>query len=67
MLNYSDMTVTFNWLIFEVKLLKFAKIVTNLLLLLAHLSQSDMVSFCDRFSSGIRPSGVPPFIRKLLL
>jgi hypothetical protein len=23
---------------------------------LAHLSQSDGVSFCDRFSSGVRPS-----------
>jgi hypothetical protein len=27
---------------------------------LAHLSQSDRVSFCDRFSSGVRPSGVRP-------
>jgi hypothetical protein len=30
---------------------------------LAHLSQSDRVSFCDRFSSGVRPAS----IRKLLL
>jgi hypothetical protein len=27
---------------------------------LAHLSQSDRVSFCDRFSSGVRPSSVRP-------
>ncbi|XP_060592644.1 uncharacterized protein LOC132747312 [Ruditapes philippinarum] len=27
---------------------------------LAHLSQSDRVSFCDRFSSGVRPSVVRP-------
>jgi hypothetical protein len=25
---------------------------------LAHLSQSDRVSFCDRFSSGVHPSSV---------
>jgi hypothetical protein len=32
-------------------------------LLLAHLSQSDRVSFCDHFSSGVRPASN----RKLLL
>jgi hypothetical protein len=29
---------------------------------LAHLSQSDWVSFCDHFSSGVRPSVVRPSI-----
>jgi hypothetical protein len=28
----------------------------SIVFLLAHLSQSDRVSFCDRFSSGVRPS-----------
>jgi hypothetical protein len=28
--------------------------------LLAHLSQSDRVSFCDRFSSGVHPSSFRP-------
>jgi hypothetical protein len=35
----------------------------EVILFLAHLSQSDRVSFCDRFSSGVRPASV----RKLLL
>jgi hypothetical protein len=31
----------------------------SMLSFLAHLSQSDRVSFCDRFSSGVWPASVP--------